>query len=64
MVALLRHGVVAFVFALVAVNVLGGYPLTGQLSAWYSTPTRVVLLYMALMVWWGWRYGRPRAPVR
>ncbi|MBX7185752.1 MAG: serine/threonine protein kinase [Vicinamibacteria bacterium] len=61
MYALLRYGVVSFVFSLVSVNVLGGYPLTGQLGAWYSTPTRVVLVYVALVAWWGWRYGRPRA---
>ena len=61
MAALLRHGVVAFVFSMVAINVLGGYPLTEHLGAWYSTPTRVVLVYVALVVWWGWRYGRPRA---
>jgi len=59
MVALLRCGVVAFVFSVVAINVLGGYPVTEHLGAWYSTPTKVVLVYAALMVWWGWRYGRP-----
>ena len=61
MLALLRYGVVAFVFSLVSINVLGSYPVTGQLGAWYSTPTRVVLGYVALVVFWGWRYGR--APV-
>jgi serine/threonine-protein kinase len=58
MMALLRCGVVAFVFSRVAINVLGSYPVTEHLSAWYSTPTRVVLIYVTLMVWWGWRYGR------
>jgi len=64
MLALLRYGVVAFVFSLVSINVLGSYPVTEHLGAWYSTPTRVVLVYVAAVVWWGWRYGRPRAAER
>jgi len=64
MLALLRYGVVAFVFSLVSINVLGSYPVTEDLGAWYSIPTRVVLAYVAVVVWWGWRYGRPRAAER
>jgi hypothetical protein len=54
---LLRYGVVAFVFSLIAVNTIGTYPFSEHLGAWYSTPTRVALGYFALVIWWGLRYG-------
>jgi len=58
MFALIRYGVVAFVFSIVAINTLGSYPLTDRLGVWYSTPTRVVLAYFGFILWWGLKYGR------
>lgn len=58
MFALIRYGAVAYMFSLISVNVIGGFPVTEHLGAWYATPTRVVLLYVALVIWWGLRYGR------
>jgi hypothetical protein len=60
MYALLRFGAVAFMFSLLTINVCATFPLTSHLGEWYAIPTRLVLLFIASVVFWGLRYGTSR----
>lgn len=60
--ALYRFGVVAGLMAFAMLNLPGAWPLTKDLSVWWSIPTRLTLAVFALTVFYGLRYGLAPAP--
>ncbi len=60
---LIRFGLLAMVVTLTAQNILGAFPLTAHLSAWYAEPTIfsfTVLLTLALFTFYTATAGKPR----